>query len=261
MYKNILTELSGRVGTITINRPEFANAINGDTVLEITEAVNVFDKDPAVGAVVITGAGKHFSAGGDINRFKMLIETEQFLQTENIANADRMASAIRNCSKPVIAMINGVATGAGLSVALACDFRVVSPSSKMSMGFVNMGLPGDTGSIYFLVRLLGVSAAEKMMMRGEMYKGEELYKMGLATILAEEGCLAEETYKFAEILSAKSAAAIAAQKRMVNKYFFGDELESFYLDEQAEMTAASRLPDFKEATYAFLEKRKPEFNK
>ena len=99
------------------------------------------------------------------------------------------------------------------------------------------------------------------MMLGEMYKGEELYKMGLATILAEEGCLAEETYNFAEILSAKSAAAIAAQKRMVNKYFFGDELESFYLDEQAEMTAASRLPDFKEATYAFLEKRKPEFNK
>jgi 2-(1,2-epoxy-1,2-dihydrophenyl)acetyl-CoA isomerase len=145
MYKNILTEINGRIAVITINRPEFANAINGDTVMEITDAVNTFGKDASVGSVVITGAGKHFSAGGDINRFKMLIETEQFLQTENIANADRMASAIRNCSKPVIAMINGVATGAGLSLALACDFRIVSPSSKMSMGFVNMGLPGDTG--------------------------------------------------------------------------------------------------------------------
>lgn len=261
MYKNILTEINGRIAVITINRPEFANAINGDTVMEITDAVNTFGKDDSVGSVVITGAGKHFSAGGDINRFKMLIETEQFLQTENIANADRMASAIRNCSKPVIAMINGVATGAGLSLALACDFRIVSPSSKMSMGFVNMGLPGDTGSIYFLVRLLGVSAAEHMMMLGEMYRGEDLLKMGLATMMTEEGKLSEETMAFAAKLAEKSASAIAAQKRMVNKYFFGNELEAFYLDEQAEMTAASRLPDFKEATYAFLEKRKPQFNK
>ena len=261
MYKYIETSVENRVATLTINRPECANALSGDCVSEITEAINAFDADASVGAVVITGRGKHFSAGGDINRFKMLIETEQYLQTENIANADAMATAIRNCSKPVIAMVNGVATGAGLSCALACDFRVVTPSSKLSMGFVNMGLPGDTGSIYMLIRLLGTSAAEKIMMTGEPVPGKEAVECGLATFLAEEGTLADVTYAFAEKLAAKSACAIAAQKRIVNKYFYGEELEQYYLDEQKEMVAASRKPDFKEATYAFLEKRKPVFNK
>jgi 2-(1,2-epoxy-1,2-dihydrophenyl)acetyl-CoA isomerase len=217
--------------------------------------------NPDVGAIVLTGKGKHFSSGGDIQRFKMLIETKQYLGVENIALADEMASALRNCAKPVIAMVNGVATGAGLSCALACDFRVVSPSSKLIMGFINMGLPGDTGSIYMLLRLLGPERASKMMMTGDIVAGEEAVACGLASILAAEGELEETTYAFAKKLAAKSNVAMAAQKRLINKYFYGEELEAFYKDEQREMVDASHLPDFTEAVYAFLDKRKPVFNK
>ena len=108
-----------------------------------------------VGVIVITGAGKHFSAGGDIKRFKMLVDTKTYLKAEDIEAVSAMPISIRNCPKPVIAMVNGVATGAGLSCALACDFRIVEPSSKMIMAFVNMGLCGDNESIYTLTRLLG----------------------------------------------------------------------------------------------------------
>lgn len=261
MYELIKVEKKGRVATLTIDRPDVSNAINRDCILEMRAAIAELDKAADVGVVVITGSGKHFSAGGDINRFKTLIETGEYLQIESIENADALASAIRNCSKPVIAMINGVATGAGFSVALACDFRIMEARSKVSAGFVNMGLPGDTGLIFFMVRLIGPSAAMKLLMTGDMLGGEAAVEMGLATILAEEGQLAEATYAFAETLAAKSAVALAAQKRMINKYFFGDKLEEFFLDEQREMSGASRKPDFTEATYAFLEKRKPEFNK
>lgn len=235
--------------------------MSADCISEIIEELEKLSCDNSVGAVVITGKGKHFSAGGDIKRFKMLIETEQYLQESNIAHADKMASAIRNCPKPVIAMVNGVATGAGLSCALACDFRIVEPGSKLSMGFVNMGLPGDTGSIFMLVRLLGTSAAERIMMTGEPVGGEAAASCGLATMLAPEGELAETTYAFAAKLAEKCSAALAAQKRLVNKYFYGEEMEKYYIDEQREMAAASRQPDFREATFAFLEKRKPVFNK
>lgn len=261
MYTYIEFSSKDRVATISVNRPDFSNALNVDTMSEIADAVRSADADLSVGAVVITGKGKHFSAGGDIKRFKMLIDTGTYLEAASIAKADEMASTIRNCSKPVIAMVNGVATGAGLSMALACDFRIVASNSKMSMGFVNMGLPGDTGAIFMLMRLLGPSSAYRLMMLGEMISGEEAVRLGLATMVTEDGRLEEETYEFASRLAAKSAVALAAQKRLINKYFYGDKLETFYKDEQREMVEASHLPDFAEATNAFLEKRKPEFNK
>lgn len=112
----------------------------------------------------------------------MLVDTKTYLKAEDIEAVSAMPISIRNCPKPVIAMINGVATGAGLSCALACDFRIVEPSSKMIMAFVNMGLCGDNESIYTLTRLLGPDKAELMMMTGDAYKGEQCVKIGLATV-------------------------------------------------------------------------------
>lgn len=155
-YKTILIDVKDRVATVTINRPELSNAFAPETYGEIGDAAASLGDRPDVGAIVITGAGKHFSAGGDIKRFKYLIDQKLYLDADSVAKVGRqMVSGIRRCPKPVIAMINGVATGAGLSCALACDFRVVDPRSKMIMGFINMGLSGDNGSIYNLVRLIG----------------------------------------------------------------------------------------------------------
>ena len=254
----VILEITEGVATITLNRPQVSNALARDSYGEIKQAVRELESDPQVGVIVITGAGKHFSAGGDIQRFKMLIDSGEFLSEEGVANAGAMTRSIRFCSKPVVAMVNGVATGAGLSLALACDFRVMAPDSKMIMGFIKMGLPGDTGSIYFLSRLIGVEKASKMMMTGEIVAGEEAVQIGLATLLSQ-GSLEDAAYGFAETLAAMPAAAIAKQKEMLAKYFYSG-LDDYFVDEKQAMAECSRGPDFKEAVYAFLDKRTPSFN-
>lgn len=259
-YQTILVDVKDRVATVTINRPEVSNAFARESYGEIADAMATLGARNDVGAVVITGAGKHFSAGGDIKRFKYLIESGAYLDPNQIKSVAVMPAAIRDCPKPVIAMINGVATGAGLSCALACDFRVVAPSSKMTMAFVNLGLSGDTGSIYNLMRLVGPDKAKMMMMTGEACRGEECVKMGLATMLAEEGKLAETTYALAAKLASKSDDAHAAQKRVVNRFFY-DRMPDYFATEALEIAWCSRQPDFTEAVNAFLERRAPEYNK
>lgn len=259
-YQYILVSVENRIATVTLNRPEYSNAFARESYFEIADAMEALGARKDVGVIIITGAGKHFSAGGDIHRFKALIDSGEYLNADSIAAAGTMSIAIRHCPKPVIAMINGVATGAGLSCALACDFRIVTPSSKMIMAFVNMGLCGDTGSIYNLVRLIGPDKAEMMMMTGDTCRGEDCVRMGLATVLAEEGKLEETTMALAARLAAKSSTAHAGQKRLIQKYYYGG-LEEFAKDEGKEIAAASRQPDFTEAVNAFLEKRMPEYNK
>lgn len=261
MYQTIEVIKNERVATLAFNRPENLNAISQAVAEEVTAAIKALDEDPDVGAIVITGRGAHFCAGGDIKRMKMLVDSKTYLTAEGIAACDDMASAIRYCSKPVIAMVNGTATGAGCSVAMACDFRIVSPASKMGMAFVNMGIPGDTGGIYLLMRLAGPTQAVKIMMTGEPVGGEEAVNIGLATMLVPDEELESAAYAFAKKLSRKSAVAMAAQKRMINKYFFGEDMQAYYLDEQKEMVQSSHQPDFSEAVNAFIEKRRPEFNK
>ena len=260
MYTSIKTSVTGRVATITLNRPEVSNALRYESYGEVRDAVNQFSADPAIGAIVITGEGKHFSAGGDILRFKQLIESETYLGAENIVYAGEMTKAIRRSSKPVIAMVNGVSTGAGLSLCLACDYRIVDSTSRLIMGFIKLGLPGDTGSIYLLARMIGVERASKMMMTGETVQGEDAVAMGLATMCAGEGELAKATYDFANQLAGMPAKAIARQKKLLAGYFFKD-LDAYYEDEATSMAEASREPDFAEAVYGFLERRQPEYNK
>ena len=258
-YKMIILERRGRVVLLTHNRPQASNAFSYESYGEFRDAMETLGQDPSVGAIVITGAGKHFSAGGDIVRFKTLIESGEYLDPDNILYADQMAAAILRCPKPVIAMVNGVATGAGLSCALACDFRVVAPSSKMTMAFVNLGLCGDTGSLYLLPKIVGIPEAKRMMMLGEPVPAERAIQIGLADIMAEEGKLEETAMAFAEKLANKSTAAIAAQKAIINNYFF-ENLDAYFQEEVKSMGELSRKPDFAEAVNAFLEKRAPRYN-
>ena len=131
-YKTILVEAEDRIATVTINRPEVRNALARETYGEIACAMRELGNRKDVGAIVITGTGKHFSAGGDIKRFKELIDSGTYLDPNQILTADTMATAIRECPKPVIAMINGTATGAGLSCALACDSESWSRAASWS---------------------------------------------------------------------------------------------------------------------------------
>lgn len=258
MYQHIKLHVENKIGTITINCPKSANAVNPSIYAEIKDAMCGCVINEEVNVVVLTGEGKHFSAGGDIREFKELIESETYIEERSIQLAGNTAEAIRRCPKPVIAMINGAAAGAGCSLALACDFRIMEPKSRLSMAFINMALPGDTGGIYYLYKLLGPARTEELIMTGRPVGGEEAFRLGLANRLAPEGGLYEETMAFAGELAARPQLAIKRQKQMILDFFYKD-IAAFTEAEGRYMVECSRSEDFAEAVNAFLEKRKPVF--
>lgn len=257
-FQYILLELDGAVATVKLNRPEVGNAFAPESYVEVRQALEDCGEDPDVRVIVLTGCGKHFSAGGDIRNFKKYIEAGTYIQRKNVLRAGQMTQAVRLCPKPVIAMVNGAAAGAGCALALACDFRVMTPKSKLGISFSNVGLSGDTGCMYFLERMLGAARAAEAMMLGEMIGGEQAFRLGLASRLAAEDALPEETYGLAHHLAGRPTQAIARQKQLNYEFFYRD-LEQFNRREADFMYETSRTEDFKEAVYAFLEKRSPQF--
>lgn len=257
-YQDITLQVEDWVSTITISRPEKGNAFIMRTYKEIKEALEYCGNNPNVGAVVITGAGKNFSAGGDIADFQERIESGTYLVPDEVWEANEMTQAVRKCPKPVIAMVNGAAAGAGCSLALASDFRVVSSQSKLIFAFINMALPGDCGIMYFCMLHLGLSKTSELLMSGGTVDGEEAKRLGLAAILTEPEKLEEETYAFARKMAAKPLYAIKWQKEMLNRHFMKD-MDAFTADEAQAIGECSRTEDFTEAVTAFLEKRKPQF--
>lgn len=257
-YDTIEVSLADRVATLTLNRPEVSNAFSYETYLEVRDAVERMGRDERVGAIVITGSGKNFSAGGDIHRFRRLIDEKVFIQDQGVTATGKMSIAVRRCPKPVIAMINGAAAGAGCGLALACDFRVMTEKSRLIMAFSNMGLSGDTGGMYYLERLVGTGRTIQMMMLGEPMGGVEAHRLGVANVLAAPEELETETYALAAKLARRPLYALARQKAAINAFFYGD-IDKFIVQESEDMQACSRTNDFNEAVTAFLEKRPPDF--
>lgn len=250
--------MKDKIATITLNRPQFGNALASDSYGEIREAILSCEADEKVRAIVIRSTGKHFSAGGDLKRFKHLIDSEEYLNESNIMYAGLMTTAIRRCSKPVVAMVQGVATGAGCSLAVACDFRVATRNTKFVMGFIKLGLTGDTGSMYFLYKLIGLAKASEMLMLGDAVSGEDAYRLGLVTKLAEEDQLEAETYALARRLADSPTQSLRLQKKALIEFFYQD-LGEYSIRESEYLAQTSRTEDFAEAVNAFLEKRTPSF--
>ena len=148
-YQYILTKVEDGVGTILFNRPQVGNAFADESYFEVADCIEKMGRDDAVGAIVTTGAGRFYSAGGDIIRFREMIDSGEYLKYEGVIRAGLMGIAPKKCPKPVIAMINGAAAGAGASFALGCDFRFMTPKSQITMAFINLGFPGDPGGAYF----------------------------------------------------------------------------------------------------------------
>lgn len=257
-YTTIEVLLRDKVATLALNRPEVSNAFSFDTYLEVRDAVERLGRDQNVGAIVITGKGKNFSAGGDIHRFRRLIDEKVFIQDQGVTATGKMSIAVRRCPKPVIAMVNGAAAGAGCGLALACDFRVMTEKSRLIMAFSNMGLSGDTGGMYYLERLVGTGKTIQMMMLGEPMGGAEAHRLGVANVLAGLEELEAETYALASKLAHRPLYALARQKAAINALFYSD-IDKVIVQESEDMQACSRTNDFNEAVTAFLEKRAPEF--
>ncbi|WP_028124995.1 enoyl-CoA hydratase/isomerase family protein [Eremococcus coleocola] len=260
MYETILFKIEEGIATISINRPEVGNAFGDKTYDEIRLALEECSGNDEVKTVVIRGEGRFFSAGGDVKSFKEMLDAGTPVTEDLVKMAGAMGRAPKLCQKPVVAMINGAAAGAGAALAMAADFRVMSESSSIVTAFINMAFPGDTGLIYYLQQALGTPRLMEYLAFSKPIKGAEAKELGLTTLLVADEDLESATYDFAKKLTRLPLKAFARQKAIVNEFFYKD-LEAFNNREAQFMHASAIEPDHAEAVNAFLEKRRPDFNK
>ncbi|MCH7840055.1 MAG: enoyl-CoA hydratase/isomerase family protein [Planctomycetes bacterium] len=256
----ILISNDGAVQTITLNRPDSLNAFNDLMLKELSKAVRAAEKDPAVRCLVITGAGRGFSSGQDLAEVRERYNSDQPLELGSHLRAmyNPLILKIRTLEKPVIASVNGVAAGAGCSLALACDIRIAAESASFIEAFIKVGLVPDSGSTFMLPRLIGVSRAMEMAFTGRKIKTDEALRIGLVNQVVPDDQLAEETAKFARKLADLPTRAIGLTKRAINAAWRAD-LET-QLDYEAMLqTTAGQTQDHREGVTAFLEKRRPTF--
>jgi 2-(1,2-epoxy-1,2-dihydrophenyl)acetyl-CoA isomerase len=254
----VLVRKEDGVATLVLNRPHVYNAFNNQMSRELLEKLKEVNEDPDVRAVVLTGEGKAFCSGQDLNdRSAMQKLGEKISLGESVRTRyNPIILTITRMEKPIIAAVNGVAAGAGCSLALACDMRFITPETRFVEAFVRIGLVPDSGSSYFLPRLVGLGRALEIAMTGRDVKAEEAFSIGMANRIVPAEKLLEETVAFAKQLAQGPTVAIRLTKQAVLR---GMELR---LEELLELEAelqeqAGQTEDFLEGVQAFTEKRKP----
>ena len=255
MYEHIKLAVTDNIATITIDRPASNNALNAQMFRDLISTTEHCDADDAVKVIILTGAGKNFSAGGDIKEMASF----DFISYDLSILTGQASLALRKCKKPVIAMVNGTAAGAGCGIALGADFRIMTEESCLLTAFSNVALPGDTGCIYHLHQIVGLAKTLELMAFSAPVYGEEALRLGLATKLAPEGKLLEEAEAFAKKLLRRPLGAIAMQKQLYYEVFYRDYM-SYSRIEAENLAKAGASADHREAVTAFLEGRKPKFN-
>ena len=255
MDKHINLHIEDGIATITIDRPASNNALNAPMFRDLISAVEHCDADDAVKILVVTGAGKNFSAGGDIKEMASF----DFISYDLSILTGQASLSLRKCSKPVIAMVNGAAAGAGCGIALGADFRIMTEESCLLTAFSSVGLPGDTGCIYHLKQIVGLAKTIELMALSPRIYGKEAFRLGLTTRLAPDGKLEEETQSFTEKLLRRPLSALALQKQLYYEVFYRDYMAYSRLEAE-NLAKAGASADHREAVTAFIEGRKPIFN-
>lgn len=258
----ILYEKDGHTATITMNRPAKRNAYSEKMVHEILEALGDARDDDEIRVVILTGAGKGFCAGGDISRdFQYPARYRGHRLESMLEMRENMHVLIRfldRFDKPVIAAVNGAAVAGGLTLALACDFRIAAESAKLGDTSLKFGLIPDEGGAYFFPRFMGIDRALKMSLLSEVYEAREALELGLVTEVVTDEALMTRARELATKLAEGPPIAIRVTKRMMYKQ------RTMQLDNALEDAAMATLvtnytDDVKEGTAAFHEKRKPLF--
>jgi enoyl-CoA hydratase len=255
-YENILSESTGGIATVTINRPTKLNALNKQTIEELNSALKALENDPGVRAIIITGSGeKAFVAGADIAEFA------DFTIEEGAQMAARghgmLADFIENLGKPVIAAVNGFALGGGLELAMACHFRIASDNAKMGLPEVTLGIIPGYGGTQRLAQLAGRGRAMEMIMTAGMITADEAKSYGIVNHVVPQAELLDFCNGIAQKIIRNSPMAIRQAIKAINANF-EDGVNGY----QSEIEAFGKCfgtADFKEGTTAFLEKRKPAF--
>jgi 2-(1,2-epoxy-1,2-dihydrophenyl)acetyl-CoA isomerase len=273
-YETILAAAEAGVLTITLNRPERFNALTPQVLTELQDALRSAERDEGVKVIVLTGAGRAFCAGQDLKTLDQLEQPgergpqrgpsragvpERFSFAEFLRrNYNPLILRLRASEKPIVGAINGPAAGAGMSLALACDLRIVSDAAFFQTGFVGIGLVPDSGMLFFLPRLVGPAKAAELIMLNDRVQADEALRLGLANRVVPADQLLPTTYELAQRLARGPSKALGLVKRGLNRSLVSD-LEAMLEYEAQLQELAGRSDDFREGVAAFVQKRPPEF--
>ena len=259
-YEQIMTDQDGRVGVITLNRPERLNAWTDTMSSELMAQIGEWNEDDSIGAILVTGAGRAFCAGADLNVFAERVETNKSGEGESLRRGGaNFTHFIRN-SKPTVAAINGYAVGVGLTMILPFDIRIASTAANLSIRFIKMGLMPELGSTRLLANLIGLGPATDMCLTGRMVSGDEALQLGLVSAVAEPDDLMDVAMAKAQEIANNPTQAVMMIKELLSRNPMDADLEAVMEREGIRDQIARRLPDHAEAVSAFLAKRDPNFN-
>jgi 2-(1,2-epoxy-1,2-dihydrophenyl)acetyl-CoA isomerase len=251
---SILFEIKNSIAFITLNRPEKYNAFNREMALALQEKLDQCEKNISVRCVYLTGVGKAFSAGQDLTE----VVNATGIENNVVEYYNPIVTKIRNLSKPVLAVVNGVAAGAGANIALCCDIVIAAENASFIQAFSKIGLIPDSGGTYFLPRLIGFQKSSAVMMLGDKIGAKEAEQLRMIYKYFADDTLVTEAEKIAVELSKLPTRALAFTKEALNKSF-QQNLEDQLSTENVLQQKAAATNDFKEGVAAFIEKRKPDF--
>jgi 2-(1,2-epoxy-1,2-dihydrophenyl)acetyl-CoA isomerase len=260
-YQHLLFEVDGAIATITLNRPERLNALSYALKDELLQALDAVGHDDAVRVVLLTGAGRGFCAGADLQDVlrRSLGMDPVTREREAVRGFNELVRVMRQMEKPIIAAVNGVAVGGGCCLAMAADIRLAGPNAQFGMVFVRLGLSSaDMGGTFLLPRLVGLAHASELLLTGEIIGAERAERIGLVNRLLTQDELIPTARQYAERLAAGPPIALAATKRALNQSLGVDFAQ--HLDYEAYVQSTCMLTDdHREGVEAFLSKRQAQF--
>ncbi len=253
-YETILTETRGRVALITLNRPKALNALSAQLVRELSEALDGYEDDAAIGAIVLTGSERAFAAGADIKEMQDKSFTEAYLQDFITKDWERVS----RCRKPVIAAVAGFALGGGCELAMMCDFILAADTAKFGQPEITIGTMPGAGGTQRLSRFIGKAKTMEMCLTGRMMDAAEAERVGLVSRIVPAAELVEEAIKVAEKIAGMSRPIALMVKESVNRAFETTLAEGVRFERRL-FHSTFATEDQKEGMKAFVEKRPPQF--
>jgi 2-(1,2-epoxy-1,2-dihydrophenyl)acetyl-CoA isomerase len=255
-YQNILFETQDNIAEIKLNRPQLLNSFNYEMADEFLDALGKCDKSKKIRAIVITGIGRGFCAGQDLEEATRKNGPPIDAIIDHTYNP--IVKKIINLEKPIICYVNGIAAGAGANLAISCDVTFAASSAKFIQSFINIGLVPDSGGTYNLPRLIGKQRAAGLMFSGEKISSSEAEKIGMIYKSVDDENGYQVTLDFTKKISEKPSKSIGLIKKLLNKSNRNSIAEQLELEKKYQITAANSS-DHKEGVKAFFEKRKPKY--
>ncbi|WP_409298987.1 enoyl-CoA hydratase/isomerase family protein [Peribacillus sp. SCS-26] len=252
---HLLINIQNRIMHLTLNRPESLNSFSPDMIAGLTKAFREAGRNPEVRAVILSGSGRSFSAGGDVKTMGTAGPGEVY---DHIGLLNECILSIKGCEKPVLAAVHGFAAGAGFNLALACDLIIAAEDSQFALSFSKVGLVSDGGGSYFLTRLVGPHLAKELFFTGRPFDAPRLHQLGIVNAVFPKESLQEEVFKTAAELAGGPRKAFGMIKKLVDISMTAS-LEEVLEQERITQTFMVSTDDHEEGVQAFKEKRKPVF--